>query len=111
MKLLSLILLAALCAPAATFYVTITGLGMFQTPPAKPGNGLTVYPTFIIGRGLFAQVVLDNVKYSYLKDPDKFDPWNQQRIVAWKAYWGGIILNQQFGARIEHTSAFSAAFG
>lgn len=96
--------------PPAT-QVTITGLGIFQTPPAKPATGLTVYPTFIIGRGLFGQIVLDNVKYAYLKDPDKFDPHNQQRIVSWKAYYGSIILNQQFGARIEHTSAFSSAFG
>src|SRR5216684_2666319 len=96
--------------PPAT-HVTITNLGIFQTPPARPGTGITVYPTFVIGRGLYGQIVLENVKYSYLKDPDKFDPWNQQRIVAWKAYWGGIILNQLFGARIEHTSAFSAAFG
>jgi hypothetical protein len=96
--------------PPAT-NVVITGLGIFQTPPAKPGNGLTVYPTFIIGRGLFGQIVLDNVKYAYLKDADKFDPMNQQRIVSWKAYYGSIILNQQFGARIEHTSAFSATFG
>jgi N4-gp56 family major capsid protein len=91
--------------------VTITGIGIFQTPPARPATGVTVYPTFIIGRGLYGQVVLDNVKYAYLKDADKFDYLNQQRIVSWKAYWGGMILNQQFGARIEHTSAFSAAFG
>ena len=96
--------------PAAT-NVTITNIGIFQTPPARPGTGITVYPTFIIGRGLYGQIVLDNVKYAYLKDPDKFDYMNQQLIVSWKAYWGGIILNQLFGARIEHTSAFSATFG
>jgi N4-gp56 family major capsid protein len=91
--------------------VTITGIGMFQTPPAAPNSGITVYPSFVIGRGLYGQVVLDNVKYSYLKDADKFDYLNQQRVVGWKAYYGSIILNQNFGARIEHTSAFSANFG
>lgn len=96
--------------PPAT-NVVITGLGIFQTPPAKPNNAVTVYPSFLIGRGLFGQIVLDNVKYAYLKDADKFDYMNQQRIVSWKAYYGSIILNQQFGARIEHTSAFSPTFG
>src|SRR5574337_996323 len=57
--------------------VTITGIGLFQVPPAAPGSGITVYPSFIIGRGLFGQIVLDNVKYAYLKDADKFDYMNQ----------------------------------
>lgn len=91
--------------------VTITGNGLFQVPPAAPASGLTVYPSFIVGRGLFGQIILDNVKYAYLKDADKFDYMNQQRIASWKAYYGSIILNQNFGARIESTSAFSATFG
>jgi len=96
--------------PPATS-ITITGIGMFQTPPAAPASGITVYPNFVIGRGLFGQIVLDNVKYAYLKDPDKFDYMNQLRIVSWKAYYGSIIENQNFGARIECTSAFSPTFG
>lgn len=96
--------------PPAT-QVTITGLGLFQVPPAAPAATITVYPTFIIGRGLFGQIILDNVKYAYLKDADKFDYMNQQRIVSWKAYYGSIIENQQFGARIETTSAYSPTFG
>jgi len=96
--------------PPAT-QVSITGLGLFQVPPAAPASGVTVYPSFIIGRGLFGQIILDNVKYVYLKDADKFDYMNQQRIVSWKAYYGSIIENQQFGVRIESTSAFSPTFG
>ena len=91
--------------------VTLTGIGIYQSPPARPGTGITVYPSFVIGRGLYGQIVLENVKYAYLKDADKFDYMNQQRIVSWKAYYGSIILNQQFGARIESTSAFSPTFG
>lgn len=96
-------------APGQT--VVITGLGVAQTPPAAPANGLVVYPTFIIGRGAYGQVVLDDVKYSYLKDAEKSDPLNQLRIIGWKAMYGTLIENQQFFMRIESLSAFSATFG
>lgn len=91
--------------------VIITGLGVSQVPPAAPATGMTVYPTFVIGRGAYGQVVLDDAKFSYLKDPDKSDPLNQLRVVGWKVFYGTLIENQQFFARIESTSAFSATFG
>jgi len=91
--------------------VTITGLGVAQTPPASPGSGLTVYPTYVIGRGSYAQVVLDNVKFSYLKDADKSDPLNQLRVVCYKLYYGSLLENVQFFARIESVSANTATFG
>jgi N4-gp56 family major capsid protein len=96
-------------APGQT--VTLTGLGVAQVPPAAPGSGLTVYPTFIFGRGAYGQVQLDNVKFTYLKEADKSDPLNQLRIVGWKAYYGTLIENNLFFMRIESTSAFSTTFG
>jgi len=91
--------------------VTVTGIGLAQTPPAAPATGVTVYPTFIFGRGAYTQVVLDNMKMTYLKEPDKSDPLNQLRVVGWKVFYGTLISNQQFFMRIESTSAFSATFG
>ncbi len=91
--------------------VVITGLGLAQTPPAAPQTGITVYPTFIIGRNAYGIVMLDDVKFFYLKDADKLDPQNQLRIVSWKMMYGTIILNQNFFMRIEGTTAFSATFG
>ncbi len=96
-------------APGAV--VTVTGIGLAQTPPAAPAAGVTVYPTFIFGRGAYTQVVLDNMKMTYLKEPDKSDPLNQLRVVGWKVFYGTLISNQQFFLRIESTSAFSATFG
>ncbi len=96
-------------APGAV--VTVTGIGLAQTPPAAPAAGVTVYPTFIFGRGAYTQVVLDNMKMTYLKEPDKSDPLNQLRVVGWKVFYGTLISNQQFFMRIESTSAFSSAFG
>ncbi len=91
--------------------VVITGLGMTQVPPAPAATGLTVYPTFILGRGAYAQVELDNVKFTYLKDADKSDPLNQLRVVGWKAFYGTLLSNVMFMARIESVSAYSTSFG
>jgi N4-gp56 family major capsid protein len=96
-------------APGQT--VVITGVGVAQTPPAAPATGITVYPTYIFGRGAYGQVVLDEIKTSYLKDADKSDPLNQLRVVGWKVMYGSILLNQTFFMRIESTSAFTATFG
>jgi N4-gp56 family major capsid protein len=96
-------------APGAV--VVITGPGLFQIPPAAPATGVTVYPTFIFGRGAYAQVVLDNVKFTYLKAADKSDPLNQLRVVGWKNFYGTLIQNAQFMMRIESTSAFTSTFG
>lgn len=91
--------------------VVITGTGTAQVPPAAPATGVTVYPTFILGRGAYGQVVLDDAKFSYLTGPDKSDPLNQLRVIGWKLMYGTLIENTQFFARIESASAFSATFG
>lgn len=91
--------------------VIITGIGTAQTPPAAPATGVTVYPTYIIGRGAYGQVMLDDAKFSYLKEADKSDPLNQLRVIGWKCFYGTLIQNQQFFMRIESTSAFSSSFG
>jgi hypothetical protein len=91
--------------------VVITGAGIAQTPPSPPGNGLTVYPTYIFGRGAYGQVMLDDVKTSYLDTAEKADPLNQLRIVGWKVFYGTLLENVQFFMRIESLSNFSATFG
>jgi N4-gp56 family major capsid protein len=96
---------------AAGTTAVITAAGTAQQPPAAPATGVTVYPTYIIGRGAYGQVMLDNVSFTYLKEADKSDPLNQLRIVGWKCFYGTLIENQQFFMRIESTSAFSATFG
>lgn len=90
--------------------VVITGTGLAQTPAAAPATGVTVYPTFYFGTDAYGQVLLDDVKYSYLKDADKSDPMNQTRVVAWKMMYGTIILNNAYMARVEAGSAFSATY-
>lgn len=91
--------------------VVLTGIGVAQTPPSAPATGLTVYPTFVFGKGVYGQIKLKDVEFSYLTGADKSDPLNQKRVVGWKTFYATMILNNQFGARIEHTSNFSATFG
>jgi N4-gp56 family major capsid protein len=90
--------------------VVITGIGTAQTPPAAPATGVTVFPTFYIGNHSYGQVVLENPEYHYLTGADKSDPLNQTRVVSWKVFYGSIILNQGFLARIEHSSAFTPSY-
>jgi len=90
--------------------VVLTGIGVAQTPPAAPATGVTVFPTFIIGNHSYGQVILENPEFHYLTGADKSDKLNQTRVVSWKAFYGSIILNQAFLARIEHSSAFSPGF-
>lgn len=96
---------------AAGATVTITGVGVAQTPPAAPATGVTVYPTFVFGKGAYGQVVLDDIKTTFLKTADKSDPLNQLRVIGWKVFYGTLIQNQTFFCRIESTSAFTATFG
>lgn len=96
-------------APGTT--VVLTGIGVAQVPPAAPATGLTVYPTFVIGKGAYGIVTLRDIETSFLTSADKSDPLNQLRVMGWKAYWGVLLENNQFFCRIESVSAFSATFG
>jgi N4-gp56 family major capsid protein len=95
---------------AAGSTIIITGAGVAQTPPAAPATGVTVYPTFVFGKGAYGITELDAVKFTYLKTADKSDPLNQLRVVGWKFFEGCLLQNQQFFLRIESSSAFSTTF-
>jgi N4-gp56 family major capsid protein len=95
-------------ASAAT--VVITGVGASQVPPAAPATGVSVYPTFVFGENAYGAVELDGAKFEYLKEADKSDRHNQLRLIAWKIFYGMIILNQAFMMRIESGSAFAPQY-
>jgi len=96
-------------APGAA--VVITGIGLYQIPPAAPSTGVTVYPTFVFGSDYFACLKLEDVSWTSLFDADKSDPLNQLRVVGWKYFSGHCILNQNFGCRIESTVSNTGVFG
>jgi hypothetical protein len=97
--------LATQLAPGASVVIA-AATGALRQPPAAPANGITTYATFVIGRGAYGQVQLDDVKFTYLKEADKSDPLNQLRVVGWKTFYGTLIENQNFFMRIESVSAF-----
>lgn len=90
--------------------VVITGIGAAQVPPAAPATNVTVHPTIFIGNHSYGQVLLENPEFHYLTGADKSDPLNQTRVVSWKIFYGSIILNQAFLARIESSSAFAPGY-
>ncbi len=96
---------------APSTVVTITGIGLFQIPPAAPATGVTVFRTYVFGKEAFASLKLMNVEWNRLYTADKSDPHNQQRVIGWKYMEGWVILNQQFLAAIESTSSSTGAFG
>lgn len=96
-------------APNTT--ITITAVGVARTPPAAPGAGITVFPTFFFGKDAYAQVMLDDMKFYFLDKAEKVDPLNQLYMVGWKCMWNTIILNNNFMGRVESVSNFSASFG
>jgi N4-gp56 family major capsid protein len=90
--------------------VVITGIGAAQTPPAAPATGVTVFPTIFLGQHSFGQVLLENPEFFYLTGPDKSDKYNQTRFAGWKLFYGSIILNQAYMARVESSSAFTPGY-
>jgi len=101
--------LATQLAAGSTVVVTNNN-GAARQPPAAPASGITAYSTFIIGRGAYGQVLLDDVKFTYLKEADKSDPLNQLRVVGWKCFYGTLFENQNFMCRVESVSQFGPTF-
>lgn len=91
--------------------VTLTGIGLYAVPPAPPATGVTVYPCFVFGAQYFACTKLEEVSWTSLFEADKSDPLNQLRIVGWKYFEGYVILNNQFGCRIESSVSNTGTFG
>ncbi|QTO49463.1 N4-gp56 family major capsid protein [Burkholderia latens] len=90
--------------------VTLTGVGVSQVPPAAPATGVSVFPVIFIGNHSYGQVLLENPEFHYLTGADKSDPLNQTRVVSWKVFYGSILLNTAFLARVECGSAFAPGY-
>lgn len=96
-------------APGQT--VVLTGVGVTKTPPAIPATGITVYPTWILGKEAYSCVTLSEIEVAYLNEAEKVDPANQLRMASYKFYNGTFIKNNAFALRIESASQFALSFG
>jgi N4-gp56 family major capsid protein len=90
--------------------VILTGIGISQSPQSAPATGVSVYPTLFFGQDAYGQVLLDDVEYHYLSQAEKSDPHNQTRVVSWKMFYGTIILNNAYMARVECGSAYGVGY-
>jgi N4-gp56 family major capsid protein len=100
---------AILLPPSTT--VLLTGVGLFQVPPAAPATGVTVFPTFVFGQRAFAALKLEELTWTRLFEADKSDPLNQLRVIGYKYFEGWVLLNNQFMARIESSASNTGTFG
>jgi len=96
---------------AAGSTITLTNIGAYQIPPAAPATGVTVFPTWVMGEQYYACLELEDVSYTFLGEADKSDPLNQLRVIGYKFFEGWVILNQQFGCRIESSASNTGLFG
>jgi N4-gp56 family major capsid protein len=90
--------------------VVLTAIGIPQVPPSAPATGVTVYPSWLLGKYAFTQVVLDDIQVQVLDKADKADPFNQLRECTWKVDYGTMLDNNLFAIRLESASQFSATF-
>jgi N4-gp56 family major capsid protein len=90
--------------------VVLTAIGVFQIPPSAPATGVTVYPSWVIAKYAFTQVVLDDIEVTLLDKADKADPFNQLRECTWSVDYGTMLDNNLFAIRIESASQFSTTF-
>jgi N4-gp56 family major capsid protein len=90
--------------------VVLTALGVPQIPPSAPATGVTVYPSWLLAKYAYTQVVLDDIQVQLLDKADKSDPYNQLREATWKVDYGTMLDNNLFAIRIESASQFSTTF-
>lgn len=91
---------------SATFVVGATGA---VAPPNCPVTGTTgnVHVSYIFGRGHYGVTKLSQGLRAYITaaGADKSDPLDQRRTMGWKRMMKAIVLNPNFGRRIESVSA------
>lgn len=82
-----------------------------KVAPANPADTKTVYVSWVFGRDAYGRVELDRMSLqSYITPPGPSwsNPLAQGRKVGSKVMWKSFILDNDFFARIETTSAFAS---
>jgi len=89
---------------ANVFIVTSSGA---VAPPDVPA-AVAVHLSYVMGRGHLGATSLEGLK-TYVTPPGATgeDPLAQRRKASWKQLLKGIILNPDFGRRVESATAFA----
>lgn len=99
--------LTAFTDQVASDEVIVSAIGTGVAAPIAPASGVTVYKTYIFGKGAFGVTELTNIeRFLTPNTPDSANPLMQFRMTGWKAFFKGVILNNDFMRVIESTSVF-----
>ena len=92
-------------APTSGNAFVATGSGPVA-PPIPPGT-ITIHISYIMGRGYLGATQLDALKtYVVPATASESDPLAQRTKAGWKQLFKALVLNPDFGVRIESASAF-----
>ena len=90
--------------PANAFVVTGTGAIAPPDPPAS----INVHLTYIMGRGFIGATELGGLEAFFVpRRPSDTDPLAQRARASWKQIFKAVVLNPDFGRRLESASDFS----
>lgn len=106
-KLYSRVAASSVNAISAAIYAAAT----LATPPSAPANQREVFVAWVFGLDSFGRVELNGMSLeSYITPPGASfsNPLAQGRKVGTKIMWKSFIIDNNFFARIESASAFSA---
>jgi N4-gp56 family major capsid protein len=92
-------------APTGGNVFVATGTGPVA-PPAPPAT-VTVHISYVMGRGYLGATTLDALKtYVVPASASESDPLAQRTKAGWKQLFKALVLNPDFGTRIESCSAY-----
>src|SRR5262245_8953503 len=93
-------------APTGAAAFVVTGSGPVA-PPAPPA-AVAVHISYVMGRGYLGATTLDALKtYIVPAQASESDPLAQRTKAGWKQMFKAMVLNPDFGTRIESASAFN----
>ena len=92
-------------APTSGNAFVVTGSGPVA-PPAPPAT-VNVHISYVMGRGYLGATTLDALKtYIVPASASESDPLAQRTKAGWKQMFKALVLNPDFGTRVESASAF-----
>jgi len=93
-------------APTTANAFVVTGSGPVA-PPAPPA-AVNIHISYVMGRGYLGATTLESLKtYIVPAQASESDPLAQRTKAGWKQLFKAMVLNPDFGTRIEAASAFN----
>jgi len=93
-------------APSTVNCFVVTGTGPVA-PPTPPAS-INIHTSYVMGRGFLGSTELDALKtYVTPATASDSDPIAQRTKMSWKQLFKAMILNPNYGFRVESASEFS----